>query len=557
MKRILLCLLVACSFVTKAQVYNNEWIDYSKTYYKFKVGKTGLYRISHPVLVTAGLGSANAQEFQLWRNGVQVPIYTSVSSGNLGASDYIEFWGEMNDGKPDKELYRNPDYQLNDKWSLESDTAVYFLTLNNAVANFRLTPTVNNVAANTLAAEPYFMHTVGAYFRDRINGGYAVHVDVQYLYSSSYDKGEGWALNDISWTTHSLTFNNLETYTGGPASSFNIGVSGNSVSTRNYLVRINGDSITGGPVDFFNQAKNSTGFPTSILSSNTANVQVQALGDRLVVHKYEFTYPRKFSLGGSTNFEFTLPASTTGNYLEISNFNFGSSAPVLYDLTNGQRYVADISAAPIVKVVLQPSATERKLVLVNQEPANSNSVSSFTQRVFTNLSVASNQGNYIIISNAALFNGASGNPVEDYRAYRASAAGGAFNAKIYLADEMIDQFGFGIKQNPLGLRNFIRYARHKFGVAPAFVFIIGKGVEYTTQRYYEWDPNIEKLQMVPTMGLPASDNLLAAEPGSSIPEVPIGRLSVIYPKEISDYLNKIKENEQAQAAFSPNMEDRG
>jgi hypothetical protein len=32
----------------------------------------------------------------------------------------------MNDGKPDKELYRLPDYQLNDKWSLSTDTSVYF-----------------------------------------------------------------------------------------------------------------------------------------------------------------------------------------------------------------------------------------------------------------------------------------------------------------------------------------------------------------------------------------------------------------------------------------------
>ncbi len=556
MKRFLLCLLIACSFIAKAQVYNNEWIDYSRTYYKCKVAKTGLYRISQSTLSTAGLGSAAAQDFQLWRNGVQIPIFTSVPTGNFGASDYIEFWGEMNDGKPDKALYRNPDYQINDKWSLESDTAVYFLTTNTTGANFRLTPTTNNVAGNTLAAEPYFMHTIGAYFRDKINGGYAVHVDVQYLYSSSYDKGEGWSLNDISHTTHSLTFNNLETYTPGPLASFNIGVSGNSISTRSYLAKINGDSITGGPVDFFNYVKTSTTFPSSILSSNTANVQVQAIGDRLVVHKYEFTYPRKFSFGGSSNFEFSLPANAAGNYLEISNFNFGAAAPVLYDLTNGQRYVGDISAAPLVKIRLQPSSTERKLVLVNEEPANLNSINSFTQRVFNDFSVAGKQGNYLIISNAALFNGTSGNPVEDYRAYRASAAGGAFNSKIYLSDELIDQFGFGIKQNPLGIRNFIRYARHKFGVPPAHVFIIGKGLDYTNQRYHESDPNSERLNMVPTMGVPASDNLLSAEPGSSVPETPIGRLSVIYPKEVTDYLNKIKENEQAQIALSPNLEDR-
>ena len=65
MKKILFGLLITWGFAAKAQVYNNEWIDYSKTYYKFKVGKTGLYRISQSVLSGAGWGSTPAENFQL------------------------------------------------------------------------------------------------------------------------------------------------------------------------------------------------------------------------------------------------------------------------------------------------------------------------------------------------------------------------------------------------------------------------------------------------------------------------------------------------------------
>ena len=104
MKRILLSLLVCTGLFTEAQVYNNEWIDYTKTYYKFKVGSTGLYRISQATLNSVGLGSSSAENFQLWRNGQEIPLYSSIASGPLGAADYIEFWGEMNDGKPDKQL---------------------------------------------------------------------------------------------------------------------------------------------------------------------------------------------------------------------------------------------------------------------------------------------------------------------------------------------------------------------------------------------------------------------------------------------------------------------
>ncbi|MCY7309699.1 MAG: hypothetical protein LH619_02875, partial [Chitinophagaceae bacterium] len=138
MKKLLLPLLLLTGLLAQSQAYNNEWINYSRTYYKFKVGATGLYRISQSTLTSIGIGSTAAEQFQLWRNGRQVPLFTSVQTGPLGGADYIEFWGEMNDGKPDSVLYKNPDHQLNNKWSLETDTAAFFLTVNPSGGNARL-----------------------------------------------------------------------------------------------------------------------------------------------------------------------------------------------------------------------------------------------------------------------------------------------------------------------------------------------------------------------------------------------------------------------------------
>src|SRR5436305_15280642 len=111
MKKIILGVLLLSSCILKAQVYNNEWIDYSKTYYKFKIGVTGLYRIQQSLLASAGMGSTPSEYFQLWRNGTQVHLYITTASGQLSNSEYIEWWAEANDGKPDKPLYRNPTYQ--------------------------------------------------------------------------------------------------------------------------------------------------------------------------------------------------------------------------------------------------------------------------------------------------------------------------------------------------------------------------------------------------------------------------------------------------------------
>ena len=91
--------VVCCDAV--AQQYYNEWIDYSKTYYKFKLATTGLYRINKSNLPVA-LQNVPAEQFQLWRNGKEIAIYTSVISGALPDNGYIEFYGEKNDGLPDK-----------------------------------------------------------------------------------------------------------------------------------------------------------------------------------------------------------------------------------------------------------------------------------------------------------------------------------------------------------------------------------------------------------------------------------------------------------------------
>ncbi|HUC80201.1 MAG TPA: C25 family cysteine peptidase [Flavisolibacter sp.] len=574
MRKLFAVLLVFLGVCAAAQnTYNNEWIDYTKTYYRFRVGKDGVYRIPASTLAAAGLGAASAQEFQLWRNGVQVPIYTSVASGALGANDFIEFWGKMNDGKPDRELFREPGFHYNDRWSLISDSATYFLTVSSTGANFRFQPTPNNVAGNTLPAEPYFMHKTGLYFKDKVNSGLFYVVGSEHLFSSSYDKGEGWTSPDIARNaTLTNTIANLFPATTGPAPTISAVVTGNAYNPRRYKVSVNGDSVLGNLVPYMNESKDTAAFNLNLLSSGNAAIAITNLTedcgtsncptDRMVAHRVEITYPRQFNFGNATNFEFSLPASATGNYLEIAGFSDGGVAPVLYDLTNGRRYVAEMNGSQ-VRVVLQPSATARNLVLVSYNTAQISAVASLQQRNFVNYNLAQNQANYLIISNPLLFNGASGsNPVEEYRAYRESAQGGSYNAKIFLEEQLIDQFGFGIRKNPAGIRNFIRFARHKFAAAPKFVYIIGRGVHYLHQRSIEatgtaiQKSNLEKLNMIPTFGWPASDMLLAAEPGVSSPAIPIGRLTAITPEEVSTYLKKVKDYELAQQTLSPSIGDK-
>ncbi len=573
MKRILLLLLLICAaFFIKAQVYNNEWIDYNKTYYKFKVGTTGLYRIAQATLGSIGLDNTPAENFQLWRNGREIALYTSVPSGILGSSDYIEFWGEMNDGKPDNQLYLNPDYQLNDHWSLQTDTASYFLTVNPSASNKRLINATNNIAGNTLSPEPYFMYTLGNYLKGKINTGNAQKVQESYVYSSAYDKDEGYTSGDIAAAGKlNVTHSNLRIYNAGPDPTISINAAGNAVNQRSFRVTINGSQVVQQTMDYYDYVKFQTSFPLSVINTGTALVSVindgTGAADRMVIAQYEINYPRLFNFDNLKKFYFRLPANTNGNYLEITNFNRGSAVPVLYDLTNGKRYVTDISTPTLIKIALEPSSVDRELVLVSEDNSNISLVASLETRNFINYGQPDKQGDYLIISNPVLYNGSNGsNPVDEYRLYRSSPAGGGYSAKVYDIDQLIDQFAFGVKAHPSSIKNFILYALNNYSTPPKFVFLVGKGVNYVDYRNNESSlvqttkDNLNKLNLVPTFGYPASDNLFSCYVTSStpntIPSVPIGRLSVIFPDEITVYLNKVKEYEATQAISSPLIADK-
>lgn len=565
MKRTLLLLLTLITLSSQAQVYNNEWIDYNKTYYKFKIRFDKLYRIHQTDLVSIGLGSVNADHFQIWKNGKQVPLYTTSQNAALASNGYIELWGTMNDGKPDNDLYRLPDYQLNDKWSLQLDTAVYFLTVNSAGGNLRFSPVVNNVAGNTLSPEPYFYYTAGQYERSRINAGRAELVGTSYTYSSSYDVGEGWTTSDIGPTqSWSVVLNDLQIYngTGAPDPVVKVNAAGNAVNQRNIKVKINGDSIFQRVLDYYDYIKTSESFPLAKISGNVANIEITNTclvpADRIVVAQTELVYPRKFHMASSFDFRFDLEPSAIGNYLEITGFVHYGAPPAIYDLTNHKRYIADISNPSICKVVLEPSAVKRQMVIVAQGADQIPRINAFEQANFVNYGLAANQGNYLIITNPVLTSASgAGDPVEEYRAYRTSSTGGGYNARVYMIDQLVDQFAFGIRMHPMAIRNFVRWARANYTLPIKDVFLIGKGVTYAQFSIFNGIPEMAKLQLVPTFGSPGSDNLLTSEGSSSVPLIPIGRLSVINKQEISDYLEKVKEYEQSNALSSPTLADKG
>ncbi|HEX2683009.1 MAG TPA: hypothetical protein VHL77_03715, partial [Ferruginibacter sp.] len=397
MKKILLTSIISLLAIAGFSQLNNSWIDYSKTYYKFKLGKDTLTRIYQPTLAAAGLGSVPAENFQLWRNGKEVRIFTSVPSGVLGSGDFLEFWGQANDGEPDKNLYRNPDYQLSTKFSLDTDTSTYFLTVNAAGGNLRYLSQTNNTGGNTLPADQYYMRKMEAHYKEILNKGYAAVIG-EYVYSSSYDIGEGWTSRDISpCCALSNVLQNTNLYAAGPANSitFTYAAAGNALNPREIVVKLSGTTVAQKPMPYFNYLKDTLRNLPLSLFTNPSFLGVSINGnsalatDRIVVANFTVTFPATFNFNNEKNFYFELNANAAGNFLVINNFNNNGSVPVLYDYNNSKRILGDISTTGQVKFALPASSDPiRRFNLMSGDVSNINVVTSMTSKTFTNYAIA-------------------------------------------------------------------------------------------------------------------------------------------------------------------------
>ncbi len=435
MKRFLCLLFFAIFIVTaEAQPFNNLWIDYNKTYYKFKVGpfgfdivgapvKKGIVRITQPELAGIGLSAVPAEQFQCWRDGQEVPVFVSKISGILTATDYIEFFGEIANGEPDKDLYKDSSYQLSDYWSLETDSATYFLTVNAASNNKRFVLSNNVISSVTIQPEKNFLYTAGRYYRGYLNEGFGVFVE-QNLYSSSYELGEGFTSRPVRNNNSYLGqpqmpqgFAPLYADTTSSTMTANFAMVGNGPYMRDVKILLNDDSLIQFSMGYFlSQKLTVPNIAVNRIENDAATFIIQNLStvpeDELRVATIELEYARLFNFGDASNFEFNIHGSSEGRYLKITNFNKGTGTAILYDLTNNKRYIADTAIADTLQFFLPPSAEPYHLALVRGDGSTAQIIHTLQLSRFTNFTEAANQGNYLIITNPALYGTGTDNYVQ-------------------------------------------------------------------------------------------------------------------------------------------------
>lgn len=528
--------------------YGNEWIDFSKTYYKFKVGKTGVCRIYRSALNSAGLpASVVGSNFQLFRDGKEVPVF--VSAETMGGSDYIEFWGRKADGEIDKELYAKAEWQPDDRISIFSDSATYYLTYDNSSNHQRFAAAANSIPGAPPAPPAYLLATAGYYPKNGYMPGpsYAGTVN---LYSPQFDNGEGYIDGAAGINQQIATSLQLPNMVAGNSATLHTAIITRSYqNTHAVKLLFNGNLITQDTFGYSEARHYDVTIPSGMLSGTS---QVQFSGaqqgpgvyDIYGISFAEIEYARNFDMAGLDQAAFKLPATGSAQYVEFTNMGAGR----LYDLSNGKWYNGNTAIAGKTRFYLDPSTTQRQIILLTDAASSILSLAPVKSMQFTDWSKTAAQGDFVIISHGDLMQQTNGHKyVQEYADYRASTAGGSHKVTTVNVTELYDQFAYGYDIHPLSVKHFLKYAYDQWSAKPKDVFMIGRGVLYPQYATYLSTRATYTFPVVPTYGNPGSDIDFVMFGTEHSPKMRIGRLSVWNAQEIGVYLNKVQTAEQLAA----------
>ncbi|HLU17375.1 MAG TPA: C25 family cysteine peptidase [Edaphocola sp.] len=543
--RLLISLMMAFALMfssiksSNAQVLGNEWINYNQFYFKFKVGSPGIYRIPFSVLQSFGMGSIPGNQFAIYREGSQVPIYVSAQ-GTLSTNDYIEFYGSAASGKMDTELYIPSSRQGNDEMSILTDTAVYFLTYSSSGPHLRLTLQSNLLPSTPPVAEPYCITKVypNANPRAAFSPGesyYTSTASSSVYQSGKFDKGEGFSYPQSSNVQLPFSISNAYNPSAPVLHTVTLFYSKNNANYFRH--RINNQIVFDTTLTAYSLVVKNIPFNQSYLQATTT-VAIQTNTGTANVLKAALQYNRNFNFGGVGSLAFKVNGNGQTQRLQLDNLD-ASKPNIVVDLTASNLYYLGANS----HVMLAPLSSVRELFFA----ADVNTINNLHPVSFRDYTNLANQGSYIILADNQFINIPNGG-VEQYAAYRRSAQGGNYDVVIISANDLYDQFGWGYEYHPLSIKRFLRYAvlNSSWVNKPEYMFIIGKGLTYNRIGAYYNNRSTYQYPVVPTFGNPGSDNLFAEIGETNVPFLAIGRLSAMSNNEILQYLEKVKAYEEAQ-----------
>ena len=548
-----LLILLVCGGLTFSQNYGNEWIDFSKPYYKLEVIEDGIHKVTFSDLQAAGVPvtSIDPRSLQLWRRGQQVDIaFTGQSDGVFNGSDYFEFYGLRNDGVGDQDLYFDVSQQPHSYYNLYTDTSAYFITWGGTSGNRVGTSSVTSTAAPA----PYHMAEVLNVFAEN----YAIGDEpVSFIFLTEMSSAEGYFGNLISVNKPQTRFiegvKNLEP--SGGAMSLEANVVGRNRNVHSGLFKIG---------SFIQESHNYTEFegydyvtdtfliPQSLIQEEELQVIIETYGtlertDFISLGYLKLTYPSKFEAESKdVTYYNLLQTGTSTTKVSIAN---PPTDGVLYDVTDPFNIIkvsTNLVNGELVGVIENTDLTTRKLLL----QAASKPLEVVDVEPVSFLRDDEVSPDYLLVTNRYFED-----PVNEYVAYRESLLGGGYDVHLAYVDRLYNQYNYG-DRSPLGIRRYCEYMYDQGN--PKFLFLVGMShtpdikVGNTYFRHVGTDsldengvPYFEIEDFVPTMGWPGADIPFSTRLGTDTltPALATGRLSAYTTDDVYAYLNKVKEYE--------------
>lgn len=557
-------LLFLLPFSSKAQNYpnGNEWIDYNNQYFYFPIVEEGIYRISYNAIQSSGVPLQTIQEenLQLFTREREIPILL-VDENQDGQFDYIEFYAKGNDAWLDSLIFEDPEHLPNPNYSFYNDTIHYYLTWNNQVNNKRIEVEEDTDFGSYTPVDFVFSNSTVNLTSHYFNG----FMDNAGVSLSTFEEGEGWfgpRFNSFSPQHQDIPLPNVYTDTDAP----NLEIHAVSASTNNpgdgHRLRVSYGNPSVHVIDetYGGYQLNKFDFeaPVSAISSGMIRVTHQGLNpqpDYHAISHIDVRYPHDLTFGGNEQRLFEVPAHPNQNK-SLLNITAGTNDAFIYVLSQDK------------KIPLNPNGSFQSALIENlfggddsqcyfSSTGQINTINQLTpingSGFFTNYAQENLQNAFIIITHESLMFEA--NLYANHRNQR-------FQTMVVDAEELYHQYGGGIRKHAMAIKRFAKDLLENWTDKPEYLFLIGKAIRESRQGggSFQWgtrtNPENFEANLVPTFGYPQSDAMFTTGlDGTQLEQaIPTGRLAAASPNDVSLYLEKIQQYEQAydQDNYNPN-----
>lgn len=515
-------------------LYGNEWIRPGQTYWKIPVGEDGIYRISAQVLEAAGipLDKVAGGNFRLYKLGKEVPMIRSTT-GLLGPSGYLMFYGSKNRGELDEALFDKPEEMGNPQYSMFTDTAIYFLHWEDQPGGMEIALIPNDLSA-PVPKDPYYRRrAMEVLHESSFKRGVSFGSDQKF---PLFDAAQGFI--SALFRSRDFALNFPAFYASGPDVTVRVRLTGFGDDNTSHRANFYLDGISKGTEIFagYKVRTKELSIPSfDVRQSMSLRIAGEASPeDKLAIAHIEYEYPATFDFQQAKWAQMHIDKGIIRKYIELEQFDGGDEISV-FDLTNGYYLNSQRETNGTYRITLPESNVDREVIAWNASEVRE------VGQLHPFIPETSDAGDYdfIILYHPAMAEPVGGtNYVEAYANYRASSAGGSFRVATVSIAGLYDQFAYGIHTHSLAVRNFAQFAR-TIWPGMRYFLIMGKGLEYPYYRENGPDP---AYFFVPTFGTPAADIVLVSDRDYR-PFCSFGRLPVVSGNEIKTYLDKLRSHE--------------